>query len=214
MKHHQPLIVKQGSENVSSSSKPTHSIENTTAVLNNETDWHRILKQDLCLSSSAEEISVQQPKASKISMGTNTDRQLNPDTDRAVNTSPLCIADTGMNKSVLLNTHDAPNEIKQYLKISKKPTTQIGCVPLVRMKDNNVQTDEKIYDNCTYEERLILSRQSYIIKDAIRNTIEGYQEPTTSREDRHRSSLPNSTSYNKWMNRFKPDPLLQKAQRT
>ena len=80
--------MKQGRETVSTRGKPTHSIENTAAVLNNETDWQQILKQDLCLSSSEEDITVQMSKPTKNSMSTNTNRQLNPETDTAVNTSP------------------------------------------------------------------------------------------------------------------------------
>ena len=88
--------------------KSTHSLENTTAVINSETDWHNILKNDLCLSSCEEDIP------SKILIRTITETQKNPDKNMAVNTSPLCIADMGDTNQVLLNTHTAPVEMKQY----------------------------------------------------------------------------------------------------
>ena len=69
------------------------------------------------------------------------------------------------------------------------------------MRDGNSQTD-KVHRNCqdcNNEEHLILQRQAYIHADAYRNVRDNYQEPITSREDRAKMSIPNKTSYNKWV---------------
>ena len=103
---HQPLIMKQSADNISTSTtssnnnkNTTHSLENTPAVLNNETDWHNILKNDLCLSSSEEDIP------SKISKGTITDTITKSRQKHGSKHFPLCIADMWDTNHLLLNTH-------------------------------------------------------------------------------------------------------------
>ena len=77
------------------------------------------------------------------------------------------------------------------------------------MKTRESQTDSSQCKDCTYEEQLILQRQSYIIKDAIRNTDPNYSKPSTSREDRHKMSLPNKSAHMKWMAKFRRETIPQ-----
>ena len=60
------------------------------------------------------------------------------------------------------------------------------------------QTETHQYSYCTYQEHLILKRQSYIIQDAINCTKKDYTEPVTAREDRHKMPLPSTPAYKKW----------------
>ena len=88
------------------------------------------------------------------------------------------------------------------------------------MKTRESQTDSSQCKDCTYEEHLILQCQSYIIKDAIRNTDANYSEPSTSREDRHRMSPPNESAHKKWVAKLRRETIPQspidfkKARRT
>ena len=104
---------------------------------------------------------------------------------------------------------DSWSTLKEFLKISKKPTSQIGCIPLVAMKNRESQTENSNCKDCSYEEHLILQRQSYVIRDAIRNTDPNYSEPSTSREDRHKMPLPNKSAHMKWMAKFRRETVPQ-----
>ena len=121
-----------------------------------------------------------------------------------VNASPLCIADMDQPTQIYLNSHNAPSNIKEFLTIKPKPTTQVGCIPLVRQKEGSTQTDKPTEDchSCKNEEHLIMQRQAYIHIDAVHNLSGDYDNPITSREDRHKMALPNRTAYKKWMLKF------------
>ena len=67
-KYHQPLILKQSHDNIdmekptahaqdqaSTSNSTNHNISKTTAILSGEVDWHKILQQDMELSSDEED---------------------------------------------------------------------------------------------------------------------------------------------------------------
>ena len=87
-----------------------------------------------------------------------------------MNTSPLCIVDMGQPSKLLMNTHNAQKDIKECLKVKPKVTTQIDCVPLIRQKDDETQTDCPKDDclSCKNEEHLILQRQVYIHLDTVK----------------------------------------------
>ena len=150
-------------------------------------------------------MSDDEQAVTKVSISTTTDKQVYPDTDSAVNTSPLGLLDIGPCHKLLLTTHGLPDEAKPYLKIGPKPTTQIGCVPLTVCKNGGTQTDSNTCHNCSYQEHLILDRQTYIIRDAEISTKPNHVEPITSREDRHRMPLPSTSAYNKWKSRLQGD---------
>ena len=191
-----------------------YNIEDTTALLNGQTanqhfpgpststargsqdiDWYKILNKDL-------EVSPSESGTPKLATtATNTDVHHNPAVSTEVNTSPLCILDMETNHQTLLTTHDTSGYAKEFLKLAPKTTTQIGCVPLIRMRDEDTQTDKsnRNCQDCDNEEHLILQRQAYIRADAYRNIRDNFHEPITSREDRARMSIPNKTSYNKWL---------------
>ena len=221
-KYHQPLILKQSEENINLHPTPvcvpntsrhieqttsitndttstrintSHNIEQTTSVCNGTTDWLSLIKEDLTLSDD------EQP-TTKVSIATTTDKQVNPDTDSAVNTSPLCLLNMGPYHKELLTTHGLSDEARTYLKINPKPTSQIGCVPLTLHKNGGTQTEDITCRKCTYQEHLILERQAYIIKDAEISTLPEHEEPITSREDRHKMPLPNTSAYKKWKSRL------------
>ena len=120
------------------------------------------------------------------STATNTDIQKNPSTSTHRNTSPLYIMDMAEPTETLLNTHNAPRGIKEFLKIHPKPTSQVGCVPLTRHKDDETQTEnpQDACHSCKNEEHLILQCQAYIHIDAVQNLSGNFQNPITSREDR------------------------------
>ena len=74
-------------------------------------------------------------------------------------------------EETLITTHGAPDNIKSYFKVPKKTITQLGSVPLVRLRESETQTDKpsaECYD-CNNEEHAILQRQAYIRADAYRN---------------------------------------------
>ena len=220
-KFHQPLICKQGPENVevisatAHAQKPTnsnsHNIRHITDIMNGNLDWEKIIRNDLALSDDEETTPV------KISIGTSTDLSKNPSANTEMNTSPLAIVD--LEQPTYITTHGLPNEAKTDFKIIPKPSTQIGCVPSVLCKTKEIQTDPTNHPNkttsqiqtdnppckqCYYEEHQILKRQSYIIQDAILNTQAGYTPPTTSREDRSRMPLPGTTKHEKWVHKLAP----------
>ena len=94
-KFHQPLICKQGPENVevisttAHAQKPTnsnsHNIRHITDIMNGNLDWEKIIRNDLALSDDEETTPV------KISIGTSTDLSKNPSANTEMNTSPLAI---------------------------------------------------------------------------------------------------------------------------
>ena len=176
-------------------------INTTTKILEGETNWEQLLRQDLALRDD--------DSPQLISRSTLTDQTQHPDTHRSCNTSPIGILDMKNTNPTFLTTHEAPQDIKEFLKISKKPTSQIGCIPLVAMKDRESQTENSKCKDCSHEEHLILQRQSYIIKDAIKNNEPNYSEPSTSREDRHKMSLPNKSAYMKWVAKFRRETIPQ-----
>ena len=77
------------------------------------------------------------------------------------------------------------------------------------MKTRESQIVSSQCKDCTYEEHLILQCQSYIIKDAIRNTDPNYSEPSTSREDRYRIMLPSESAHKKWIAKFRREIIPQ-----
>ena len=137
------------------------------------TDWYALLKKDLSVSDS----EGGSPLFSTAD--TNTDIQKNPDIATETNTSPLCILNMGTTEETLITTHGAPDNMKSYFKIPKKTTTQLGSVPLVRLRESETQTDKPSAecDDCKNEEHAILQRQAYIRADAYRNIGGGYKEP-------------------------------------
>ena len=203
--YHQPLILNQGPENIdvtqtnqpSVSSTTNHSISNTTAVLTGETDWTKILQQDMELSSDDEDSPL------KVSIGMTTGIQTHPDKTTGCNTSPLGILD--LEPTQYVTTHKFPEDVKKTLIIKSKPTTQIGCVPISINTNSQTQTEEVKCDLCTHEEHLIIKRQNYIIADAIKNISGKYTQPINSREDRHKMPLPGSTKHKEWLKKFQPD---------
>ena len=218
-RNHPPLILQQGAENITwdkqtptathnvtttthpsiAQQKPTYTLEATTSALNSTQDWEKILKNDLALSDDEPEHSSISPP--KITMGVNTDKTFPKEATKCTNTSPLGIFNL---TSQLVSTHELPEESKGILKIIKKPSTQIGCIPMTIHKNRECQTDDNTCHKCTNSEHLIIQRQQYIINDAVRNCQEGYSEPVTSREDRHKMPLPSTTIYNKWCAKLKP----------
>ena len=174
-----------------------HNISNTTAVLTGEIDWTKILQQDMELSSDDEDPPL------KVSIGTTTDIQKQPEKTTGCNTSPLGILD--LEPTQYVTTHKFPEDAKKMLKIKFKPTSQIGCVPVSINTNSQTQTEDIKCDLCTHEEHLIINRQNYIIADAIKNTSGKYTEPTNSREDRHKMPLPGSIKHKEWLKKFQPD---------
>ena len=212
-------MLQQGLENIErvAQNKPTTSnpsvnslkvspttrfdINTTMKILDGKTNWEQILRQDLALSDD--------DSPQLISRSTLTDQTQHPDSSRSCNTSPIDILDMKNGNKTFLTTHEAPQDIKEFLKISKKPTSQIGCIPLVAMKNRESQTENSKCKDCSYEEHLILQWQAYIIKDAIRNTDPNYSEPSTSREDRHKMPLPNKSAHMKWIAKFRRETIPQ-----
>ena len=77
------------------------------------------------------------------------------------------------NQQAFLTTHNAPSEIKEFLKIQPKPTTQVRCIPLKRMKEGGNQTDkaeDECY-NCKHKAHLILQKLAYILTEAYENIL-------------------------------------------
>ena len=111
----------------------------------------------------------------------------------------------GRSTQQLITIQGVPKEHKEFLRVIPKLTTQVGCVPLVSLKEKCSQTEHKECKECYYQEHLILQRQNYIIKDAILNTTPGYTEATTSREDSHRMKIPNKSAHDKWIAKFKAE---------
>ena len=130
-----------------------HNIEKTTALLNGQTavmqfpgpststpnttpttDWYKILSKDLEVSPSEDDT----PKLATTA--TNTDVHHNPSIRTEMNTSPVCILDMETSHQTLLTTHGTSEKAKEFLKIAPKTTTQMGCVPLIRMRDGSSQT--------------------------------------------------------------------------
>ena len=191
IKCNQPLILEQNSENISNSKPSTstnsdrvtmkmpiqstskydstksHTIEVTTKLLSSPTNWHDILLKALEITDSEND----SPKI--CSRTTNTEIHKNPSVSTEVNTSPLCIADMDQPTQIYLNSHNAPSNIKEFLTIKPKPTTQVGCIPLFRQKEGSTQTDKPTKDclSCKNEEHLIMQRQAYIHIDAVRNLL-------------------------------------------
>ena len=166
-----------------------------------ETDWHNILMNDLAVSPSDDDTPT------LVTTATNTDRQQNPCTSSTMYTSPVCIMDLEPGTSqALLTTHGVDSEAKEFIKIAPRTTTQIGCVPLIRIKDGETQTEtSKVCNNCSHEEHLILQRMAYIQADAYRNVRQNFVEPITSREDRSKMRLQNKSAYNKWIQKFQSE---------
>ena len=209
-KYHQPLILKQSHDNIdmknhtehaqgqASTSKSTnHNISKTTAILNGDVDWHKILQQDMELSSDEEDPTV------RISIGTTTDNQIKPDKTIGCNTSPLGILD--LEPAQFVTTHNLPKEAKQIMKVKPKPSSQIGCVPTTVNKNSHTQTENSTCDLCTHEEHLIIQRQNYIIADAIKNTSGKFVQPTNLREDRHKMPVLGTTKHKEWIMKFQPE---------
>ena len=202
-RYHQPLIIEPSFDNISTTTKRSqpsqsaikHSIEATTSALQGDTDWTSILQQDLALSDD-EDVTTHITK--KISIGTITDKTKNPDTDVSTNPSPLALLNLGGGNAQLATTHDTTDNAKPFFTIATKPTTQVGCIPLTRMKSGSTQTDEHSCNSCTREDHLISLRQNYIREDAVRSLNIGYNNPITSREDRSRMPLSGSTNHQKW----------------
>ena len=178
-----------------------YNITKTTAILNGEVDWHKILQKDMELSSDEEDTTV------KISIGTTADVQIKPDKTKGCNTSPLGILD--LEQAQFVTTHKLPNEAKQIMKVKPKPSSQIGCVPITVSRNSHTQTEDSTCELCTHEEHLIIQRQNYIIADAIKNTSGKYVQPTNSREDRHRIPLPGTTKHKEWTKKFQPELKLR-----
>ena len=139
--------------------------QRTNDTLTGKTDWNSIFTRDLTVSDSDND----SPRLSSVA--TNTDIQKNSSTSTHMNTSPLCIMDMGEPTETLLNTLNAPKGIKEILKIHRKPASQVGCVPLIRHKDDKTQTDNPrdTCHSCKNEGHLILQRQAYIHIDAVKN---------------------------------------------
>ena len=158
-------------------------------------------EEKLEVSSSEEDT----PKLTSIVV--NTDSHINPATDIDVNTSPLCILNMEKPNEVAITTHNAPTEMKCFLKIAPKPTTQVGCIPLISMRNIDAQTDSPTSAcfECRNEEHLILQRQAYIKMDAVKQLCGKYEQPITSTEDRQRMNFPNRTSYLKWVDKFQQE---------
>ena len=223
VKMHQPIIMQQDKTNITNTpttpnhktDTPQHSIENTTAVLEGTTNWMDILKNDLATSSDEEEKghspSPPKPKPGqihlipKVNRGTSTNVQKNPETSTLTNTSPLGLMDLGPNIRQLITTHNLPDEAKTIFKVGKKPSTQIGCIPLIGCKTHSTQTEDNHCQNCTHQDHLIHRRQSYIRQDAINNLKTGYSEPYTSREERHRMAIPNANPRQQWAKKLQKD---------
>ena len=180
-KYDQPLILKQSHDNIdmekptvhaqsqaSTSNSTNHSLSKTTAILNGEVDWHKILQQDMELSSDEEDPTV------KISIGTTTDVQIKPDKTTGCNISPIL----GLEPAEVVTTHNLPKEAKQIMKVKLKPSSQIGCVPITVNKNSHTQTEDSTCELCTHEEHLIIQRQNYITTDAIKNTSGKFVQPT------------------------------------
>ena len=77
----------------------------------------------------------------------------------------------GNDEQAVFTTHDAPDKVKDFLKILPKPSTQVGCIPLIRLKEGGTQKEvpsEECY-NCRNEQHSILQCQAYIRADAVRN---------------------------------------------
>ena len=87
-------------------------INTTTRVLEGSTDWEQILRNDLALSED------DSPRL--ISRSTITDKTQCPDATKSCNTSQLGILDIRDTSQTFLTTHDAPQNAKEFLKISKK----------------------------------------------------------------------------------------------
>ena len=77
------------------------------------------------------------------------------------------------------------------------------------MDSPRYKCDECPNCDCSYGEHQIVQGQSYVIQDAIRSTEATHIEPTTSREDRQKMPLPNHTSYQKWMVKFRREAKSQ-----
>ena len=86
----------------------------------------------------------------------------------------------GERQTQLVNTHNLPEESKQFFTIKAKPSTQIDCVPMMSCQHRCTQTETHQCSHCTYQEHLILKRQYFIIQDAINSTRKVYAEPVTS----------------------------------
>ena len=160
-KFYQPLILKQDKNNIEVSNAPTHAqkqpatshtpnhnINITTAVMTNSTDWEKILQKDLELSSDEDEPPI------KVSIGTLTEVTAQPDKNKSSNTSPLGILDLEPPKFV--TTHHLPTEAKTIFKIKSRPTTHIGCVPIIVNKNSETQTDTNHCSACSHEEHLLI----------------------------------------------------------
>ena len=221
-KTHPPLIMEQGSENVTygkpntstmmeanttthqpqATTSNNHTLEATTNAITGVTDWETILTKDLALSDDESQPAPLVPP--KICIGVNTDKSFPTEENKSVNTSPLGIYNLTPTVSALLSTHNLPEEAKTTLKVSKKATTQIGCVPVTFLKNKSAQTDNQKCQSCDYNEHLIVERQQYMIDDAVRNTQLNHVEPVTSREDRQNMPLPCTARYWKWFSRLRP----------
>ena len=120
----------------------------------------------------------------------------------STNTSPLALLNIGGGNAQLATTHDTTDNAKPFFTIATKPTTQVGCIPLTRMKSGSTQTEEHSCNSCTREDHLISLRQNYIREDAVHSLNIGYNSPITSREDRSRMPIPGSTNHQKWKDKL------------